>query len=129
MIPTFVRETIESRIADLEAQIAPVANQIRELRAYLDEQPAQQRLPMPTVTKPSAAPRTTRAPMSKVGNDPRPQRLREGTETTEHYFPRGSYSAIGYRLGFGTHDATGVWLTVDEWTRAKAENFRTKKVR
>lgn len=127
MIPAFVRETIERHIADLEAQIAPTVAQIRDLRAYLDSQPAQQRLP--TAPKPTAAPRTTRAPASKVGGDDRPQRLREGTQTIEHYFPRGSYSAISYRLGFGSHDATGVWLTLDEWTRAKGENYRKKKVR
>ena len=45
MIPAFVRETIERHIADLEAQIAPTVAQIRDLRAYLDSQPAQQRLP------------------------------------------------------------------------------------
>lgn len=46
MIPDFVRVILEIRIAELEAQNAPVTNQIREIRAYLDSQPAQQQLPL-----------------------------------------------------------------------------------
>lgn len=125
MIPTFVRETIERHIADLEAQIAPTVAQIRDLRAYLDSQPTQQRLPL----SPSAhtATRTTRAPMAKVGKDQRPTRHRAGTETTEYFFPRGSYSTIADRLSIGIHEAAGVWLTIDEWTRCKGENAKAKK--
>lgn len=129
MIPPVVLNAAQARLEHIDRCIGALRDEAREITAWLDraEGRTQEQLPMPTAPKPHTATRTTRAPMAKVGKDVRPTRHRDGTETTEYFFPRGSYSTISDRLSIGTHEAAGVWLTLDEWTRCKGENAKAKK--
>ena len=117
-IPASVQSFVTARIAEIDAQVAPMMKERAELIAYLDGTTAPQ-------TRAVAAPavrekrkqRQRLVPARCRGGAERPHRIRDDGQI-ERLFKSGSYAATADKIGVGVASgAKAVWLTDTEWRR------------
>lgn len=146
-IPTSIQTFVTTRLAEIDAAIAPLQAERDELRRWMDEETApvhtaptntapphtaplpfpseRVRLPSPPVATLLAAPTPAfgrRRPTSPIGlrGGKRPSRVRANTvDMVEYLFAGNSYRSIARSLNVGTTDGTDVWLTLTEWLIAR----------